>query len=122
MAKCPHCEKEVSILRHYFNFENLKENLSRYGVNKIYNCDKCSKRFMVDSKSSIWFTVIIMGIIFAVFLIPSYLMISRGGFMNPSTLKTVIILAAASLLGIFTAYYTWWRFTAKLIKEKMENE
>lgn len=122
MAVCPGCKKNVSILTHYFNFQNLKENLPRMGIRNVYNCDKCRKRFQVTMKSALWLNTIVMGLIFIFFLMPSYVFMYYGRMAQESMLTTMIILASLSLIAIFAGYFLWWKYVAQLIPDEEKKK
>lgn len=121
MAACPKCRKNVSILNHYLNFQNFRENMSRMGIRKVYNCDKCQERFQVTTKSSLWLNTIVMGLIFIFFLLPSYIFIYNGKTPQETMLNTMILLASLSLFAVFAGYFTWWKHLAVLIPDEKES-
>ncbi len=122
MAVCPKCKKKVSILNHYFNFQNFRENMSRMGIRKVYNCDKCKERIQVTAKSALWLNTIVVGLIFVFFLLPSYIFMSNGKMPQVAMLNSMIFLASLSLFSVFAAYFLWWKHVAELIPdEKPEN-
>ena len=121
MAACPKCKKNVSILNHYFNFQNFKENLSRMGIRKVYNCDKCQERFQVTVKTSLWLNSIVVGLIFIFFLLPSYILIYNGKMAQESMITTMIILASLSLISLFAGYFAWWKYVAQLMPDEIQK-